>query len=117
MAVTRFEIHDFADVVEPGATIRAGQAAEVSIQTVPPGLRQRVVDFFSGVAVAGSATMTRLAPGVFLITPSSAAEAEDAPLLSLPRRRAQGGMDASALAHLNSSGGRERAFWPERRRA
>lgn len=97
MAVTRFEMHDFADVVEPGTMIRAGQPAEVSIAALRPGVAQRVIDFFSGVAVTGSATMSRISPGLFLITPPAPAE----PLLSLPRSRRTAA---------------ERPFWPEDRR-
>jgi hypothetical protein len=111
MAVTRYEIHDFADVVEAGATIRDGQAAEVSIGSVLPGVAQRVIDFFSGVAVAGSATMSRVSPGLFLITPPAPAETE--PLVSLPRRRAIAGLNAPALAKTRHDA---HDFWPESRR-
>src|SRR5579872_3347936 len=97
MAVARYEIHEFADVVEAGAVIRAGQPAEVSIAGVLPGIAQRVIDFFSGVAVTGSATMSRLGPGLFLLTPPPPADAQ--PLLSLPRSR-RTGLDAPALAKL-----------------
>jgi|HubBroStandDraft_6_1064221.scaffolds.fasta_scaffold666814_2 hypothetical protein len=114
MAVVRYEIHDFADVVEPGATVRAGRPAEVSIGTVRPGLAQRVIDFFAGVSVTGSATMTRLSPGLFLITPMAPAYTE--PLISLPRPRPGMSVDAPALAKLNPVSRWDRPFWPEHRR-
>jgi len=115
MTVVRYEIHDFADVVEPGATVRAGRPAEVSIGTVRPGLAQRVIDFFSGVAVTGSATMTRLSPGLFLITPSGPPPYTE-PLISLPRVRPGRGVEAPAVAELNPAGRWDRPFWPEHRR-
>jgi hypothetical protein len=114
MAVTRYEIHDFAEVVEAGAMIRAGQPAEVSVVGVLPAVAQRVIDFFSGMAVAGSATMSRISPGLFLLTPP-APPTDEQPLVSLPRSR-RTGLDAPALAKLGGASRRERPFWPETRR-
>jgi FtsZ-interacting cell division protein YlmF len=112
MAVTRYEIQNFGDVVEAGAAIRAGQPAEVSIAAVLPGVARRVIDFFSGVAVAGSATMSRLSPGLFLITPPApVSEAE--PLVSLPRSR-RTELDVPALAKLGGAQS-NRPFWPDKR--
>jgi hypothetical protein len=115
MAIARYEIREFGDVVEAGATIRAGQPAEVSISGVLADVAQRVIDFFAGVAVSGSATMTRISPSLFLITPPAPPNTK--PLVSLPRPRPLTNVTVPALAKLNPLGRRrDRAFWPETRR-
>jgi len=49
--------------------IRDGSSVEVSIIAAGSDVGRRVIDFLAGVAVTGSATMTRIERGVFLIVP------------------------------------------------
>jgi hypothetical protein len=132
MDVPRYEIHEFSDVVESGAAVRDGTTVEVSVTEAPPGVARRVVDFLTGIAVTGPATMTRISRGVFLMEPVGGVDAQLAagPLISLPRRRARPpsnvdlssatgrGVHPSAASVRGSAALPQagRPFWPEDRR-
>ena len=72
MSARRYEICQFDDVVEAAAAIRDGSSVEVSIIAAGSDVGRRVIDFLAGVAVTGSATMTRIERGVFSIGPDKA---------------------------------------------
>jgi hypothetical protein len=131
MSARRYEICQFDDVVEAGAAIRDGSSVEVSIVAAGSDVGRRVIDFLAGVAVTGSATMTRIEPGVFSIVPERAGlPAGDSRrgLISLPRVRPSSVtlgallaedpdvVDVAAVAGAQMAlvvRRRDRPFWPD----
>jgi hypothetical protein len=100
MSVRRYEIRQFDDVVDAGAAIRDGLTVEVSIVAAGSDIGRRVIDFLAGVAVTGSATMTRIERGVFSVVPVKAGlpVSEDrGQLISLPTVRPGVGVLGSPL--------------------
>ena len=128
MSGRRYEICQFDDVVEAAAAIRDGSSVEVSIIAGGSDVGRRVIDFLAGVAVTGSATMTRVERGVFSIVPDKAilpVTEGRAQLISLPTVRPSAvslgpplpaDPDARARARVQRAlvvRRRDRPFWPD----
>jgi hypothetical protein len=128
MSGRRYEICQFDDVVEAAAAIRDGSSVEVSIIAAGSDVGRRVIDFLAGVAVTGSATMTRIERGVFSIVPAKAslpvtegrgrlislptvrpsAAALGAPLAADPDETARARAQRALVVRR-----RDRPFWPD----
>jgi hypothetical protein len=128
MSARRYEICQFDDVVEAAAAIRDGSSVEVSIIAAGSDVGRRVIDFLAGVAVTGSATMTRIERGVFSIVPDKArlpVTEGRGQLISLPTVRLSAAAlgpplaadpDAEARARAQRAlvvRRRDRPFWPD----
>jgi hypothetical protein len=128
MSARRYEVCQFDDVVEAAAAIRDGSSVEVSILAAGSDVGRRVIDFLAGVAVTGSATMTRIERGVFSIVPDKVSlpvTEGRGRLISLPTVRPSAvalgptvPVDPDATAGARAQRAlvvrrRDRPFWPD----
>ncbi len=68
----RREIHSFDDSYAAANGLRRGEQQILNLSLTEPTLRQKIVDFMSGVAFAQDANWEEIGEHIYLVCPSSA---------------------------------------------